>query len=293
MAKQQLTTKKSFIYSIFFHVIFILIITASISFAPTPKPQQTLAYKQADKIVQAVSVNQTQVEQEIQKIKTEKLVQQQREQARVAKLQQEAKAAEQAKKSQQMQLAKVKKEQVEAQKKAQAQLSQLNAQKSETKQQLATLKKQTLTTAEQQQKLQKDIEKLKKAQASAEKQAQISDLQAQVAQEQTQLNAQKKQAKIQGEIQKYTTLMLQSIEHNWNYPENVNRALYCVLEIKLAQDGRVTQVKLVKSSGNQMLDQSAIAAVYKSSPLPVSTDPDVFKKMQDINLKASPQGQIS
>lgn len=275
--KQQLNKKKSCVYAGFLHVFLLIVITASITFTPAVRPPQQLPYKQADKIVNAVSVNQTQVENEIAKIKQQQKQKQEAEVNRVAALKKATEHAEKLKQQQQAQLDALKKQQVAEQVKAKAELAKLKSQKQSAQQQLTQL--------------QKNADKLKKQQKSAAESAAKKDLQAKLEAEQTQLDKQK-QVKINNEIQKYTALMLQAMQQNWTYPANVNGALYCILEIKLAPGGKVTNVRLVKSSGNQLLDQSAITAVYKSSPLPVPSDPDVFKKMSDINLKASPQEQL-
>lgn len=277
VVKKQLSKKQSFVYAGFLHGLLFIVIAASITFTVPSRPPQQLPYQQADKIVNAVSVNQTQVENEIKKIKQQQAQQQRAEANRVAALKKAAEQAEQIKKQQQAQLAAIKKQQAAEQAKAKADLAKLNAQKQQTQQQLTKLKQ--------------DAAKVEKQQKLAAEQAAQKDLQAQISQEQTQL-AKQKQVKINNEIQKYTALMLQAMQQNWTYPANVNGSLYCILEIKLAPGGEVKSVRLVKSSGNQLLDQSAIAAVYKSSPLPVPSDPDVFKQMSDINLKASPQEQL-
>jgi colicin import membrane protein len=38
------------------------------------------------------------------------------------------------------------------------------------------------------------------------------------------------------------------------------------------------------------LDCSAIATVYKVSPLPVPTEPELFDKMREISLTVQPEG---
>jgi len=293
MAKKQLTAIQSLSYAMILHAVLIVMVVFSVSFAPMQKPNQALPFKQADKIVQAVSVNQTRVDNEIKKLKAEKAHKRAEEEARVARLKKEAAQAQATRKKQQSQFTKMKQAQLAAKKKAETELKKLNAEKVERKKQLASIEKKAKLTAEKQEKLKADITKLKKEQAKAKKQAAIDDLQKKIEAEQTQLDAQKKQAKVTSEIQKYKQLMQQAMQKSWVYPDNVNPSLRCIIEIKLAADGTVQHVKLVKSSGNQMLDQSAIAAVYKSSPLPMSSDPEVFKKMHDINLTASPIEQLS
>ncbi|MBY0543918.1 MAG: cell envelope integrity protein TolA, partial [Gammaproteobacteria bacterium] len=80
----------------------------------------------------------------------------------------------------------------------------------------------------------------------------------------------------------------QAIGQQWIIPPNSNRSSFCVLEIRLAAGGIVSSVQIKQSSGDPILDRSAMTAVYKASPLPVPSDPSLFKLMQDINLKVQP-----
>lgn len=276
------TFKRALTYALIVHVIFLLIITVSISFNTQVNPSMDLSLQQADKIVQATSVNQTEVNKEIARLQETQAQKQKQEEAKVAALKQQALAAENAKKAQQAALEKIKQQQLLAQQQAQDQLKQL-----------ATIKQQAAQAKAEQQALQQKNASLKQQQVQAQKkqlqQDALHSLQSELASEQTQLNKQK-QVAIQNELQRYSALILQAIQSNWQYPPNINPNLSCVLEIKLTPAGDVTSVSLLKSSGNQMLDQSAIAAVYKSAPLPVSSDPDVFAQLQDISLTAKPQG---
>ncbi|MFN7096525.1 MAG: cell envelope integrity protein TolA, partial [Gammaproteobacteria bacterium] len=79
------------------------------------------------------------------------------------------------------------------------------------------------------------------------------------------------------------------ISQQWIVPANSNPALSCVLEISFAPNGVVTDVQINKTSGDPILDRSAITAVYKASPLPVPTDPNLFKLMQKITLTVQPK----
>jgi colicin import membrane protein len=62
--------------------------------------------------------------------------------------------------------------------------------------------------------------------------------------------------------------------------------------VRLGDGGEVLDVKLVRSSGYSQLDNSATAAVYKASPLPVPGDPELFEKFREIRLLVKPQGYL-
>lgn len=92
----------------------------------------------------------------------------------------------------------------------------------------------------------------------------------------------------QGQVDKYKALILQVVSEHWIIPPQVRKNLYSTLMIRLAPGGMVLDVQVVKSSGDPSLDSSARAAVLKSSPLPVPTDPQAFEAFRQFRLKVRP-----
>lgn len=92
----------------------------------------------------------------------------------------------------------------------------------------------------------------------------------------------------QGIINKYQALIQQAISEHWVIPPQANKKLYSMLLIRLAPGGVVLDVQIITSSGDTALDNSARAAVYKASPLPVPSDPVAFEPFRQFNLKARP-----
>jgi TonB family protein len=69
----------------------------------------------------------------------------------------------------------------------------------------------------------------------------------------------------------YFNKIKQSIESEWEYPELALR--YGLqgklsLEFVIAKDGQLTQLRLVRSSGSQLLDEEAIRAIKAAAPFP-------------------------
>lgn len=93
----------------------------------------------------------------------------------------------------------------------------------------------------------------------------------------------------QGIIDKYKALILQAISQQWVIPSHVNRHLYCELFIRLAPGGVVLEVEVMKSSGDNSLDRSARAAVFRASPLPVPSDIISFEPFREFMLKVKPE----
>lgn len=99
------------------------------------------------------------------------------------------------------------------------------------------------------------------------------------------------QAKQQAEIDQYKAQILAVIQSNWRIPE-LNQKLKCIYSVAVAPDGSVLSIKLMQSSGNDALDQSAEQAIKLASPLPVPTDPTLFSHFRNLMLTLSPQGYL-
>jgi colicin import membrane protein len=90
------------------------------------------------------------------------------------------------------------------------------------------------------------------------------------------------------EVDRYKTAILQAISQNWYVPGNVSKEISCLLMVRLAPNGDVLDVSLLKGSGSAVLDRSAVSAVYKSSPLPVPTNRAIFDKFRELRLTVRP-----
>jgi colicin import membrane protein len=97
----------------------------------------------------------------------------------------------------------------------------------------------------------------------------------------------------QGMIDKYKALIVQAISSQWIVPSNLPQNISCELDIRVAPGGAVLDVSVARSSGNPVLDNSAVAAVNKASPLPVPTEPGVFNQFRELHLTVRPDGSMS
>ncbi len=110
----------------------------------------------------------------------------------------------------------------------------------------------------------------------------------QLALEQSRLAALEAQ-RLAGVIDRYKAAVIAAIQHSWYVPQGAPRAALCRFDIRLAPGGSVLAVQLLKSSGSKALDQSARAAIYKASPLPVPKDSALFDRFRELHLTVSPQ----
>ena len=99
-------------------------------------------------------------------------------------------------------------------------------------------------------------------------------------------------SKLKGIVDKYKALILQAIGQQWVVPSNVNKHLSCQLLIRLAPGGLVLDVQVMRTSGNESLDRSARAAVFKASPLPVPTDIYSFEPFRSFVLKVKAENVV-
>lgn len=253
--------------------------------------QKEAIEKQQEK--QAQEQQQEKLQKQAQQEKQEKLEKIEKQQAaekmqveklQAEKLQQVAQLQAQQEKAAQLQ--KIKQQQIQKQQ-AIAKAAQVLQQKAAAKlvedkkakalalklqqQKLAKLAKQTMLTAEQK-KLQQEM------------------MQQQLSSEQKDLSQIITKAQ-QGKIDQYKAQILALIQSNWRI-DQVNSQLKCVYSVEVAPDGEVLMAQLVKSSGDDALDQSARQAIMASSPLPVPKNPALFGHFRQLVLTLSPQGYL-
>lgn len=135
----------------------------------------------------------------------------------------------------------------------------------------------------------KKLEELAKIERAKEQQiqAELAKKQQEKIDREAAQNAAEK-AKMAGVIDKYKALIINAISQQWILPENANSRMSSEFRIRLAPNGAVLQVSLIRSSGDGILDRSAQAAIYKASPLPVPTEPSAFNLFRDISLTVRP-----
>lgn len=92
--------------------------------------------------------------------------------------------------------------------------------------------------------------------------------------------------------QSYMSAISQRIEQHWSRPPSARNNMECELLIKLVPTGRVINVDIVRSSGNELFDRSAVQAVKKAEQFPIIREmkPEVFERYyRELNLVFRPQ----
>ena len=169
----------------------------------------------------------------------------------------------------------------------QERLKQLAKQKVVEEKRIAEMK-------EEQKKLQKQQDALKIAAAAKEvedREAKARELKAKAQQAAAQQAARDiaDKARVAGVVDKYKALIINAISQQWILPDNADRRLSSQFRIRLAPNGTVLEVSLLRSSGDSILDRSAQSAIYKASPLPVPNDAATFNLFREISLTVRPE----
>ena len=88
-----------------------------------------------------------------------------------------------------------------------------------------------------------------------------------------------------GVVDEYRTLLIQTIERNWNKPASARAGLVCTLNVTQAPGGTVLNVTIGDCNGDEAVRESVVNAVYRSSPLPPPRDARAFERRLVIVFK--------
>ena len=281
----------AFLISLALHAILF-----SFLFINMNKASQPLIVNKGEKIVHATAIESTQVEAIVKQLQNEKIQQQQAVIAEQKKIEDQAKAVEAKRIADQKAAEAAKQKQIDDAKalevlkeKQVAEQERLTKLKEEQKVAAEKLKEQKAKAEET---AAAKLKEKKDADAKAVKQKQqyeaAAALQKQIAAKQAAIAQQRSEA-INGVVDQYKGLILEAISKTWLVPQGTNPSLATQLVITLGTAGKVANVQVVKSSGNALLDQSAVAAVYKASPLPMPPDEDAAAMFKQFSLTLKPE----
>ncbi len=276
---------KAFILAVMVHAALVGLLVIGFRWQATP-----LAPPSTEKIVQAKTVNEPEVNQEIERLKKQEERQRRAEAERQRREDEAKKKAEAAKQAEaekkrkaeeqkaldaKRKLEEDQKRKAEAEKKSKAEPEKKR--KADEQQRLADAKKAKEKKLEDEAR-RKENERALKEQLAAEEKAR---------QQQRRQAEQMQQA--MGEIDKYRALIKQKVERNWARPPGAEKNLECPVRVRLIQSGEVIQAKVVRSSGNPAFDRSVENAVYKASPLPLPDDKSLFSEFRELEFIFKPE----
>ncbi len=307
---------RSFVYALLAHLLLIIMLVINLDWATKPTPAGAPSAP-----VQAVVIDESKVNAEVERLKTEDQRKVQQEQAaaeRLRELEAKTQQAEAARVKEQKKLETLKQKQVVEEKRLKEQESQrkLEQQKLATEQKKLEQKKLEQKQAEQKQqaaeaekkkqaeekrlaeaeakrkieakakadaeaKAKADAEAKAKAAAEAQRKAAEQALQAQIAAEDA--------ARDQSIISQYVGIIGDRVRRNWIQPPSSRVGLSCVVQVQLMPGGDVVSAQVVQSSGDAAFDRSVEAAVYRAAPLPLPPDPGLFESFRTLTFNFSPK----
>jgi colicin import membrane protein len=294
-------TLRSFFYSVLLHVVVALLLVVSFEFsiAPPPAPNQDV------EIIQALSVDERAVEQELERLRQAEQQKREQEQKRQAELEKQVEEARKQREAEEKRLADLKKQQDEEQnrlaeaKKKQEELAQQRKLEEEKKRRAEAEaerrrqeaeeaeRKRKEAEAEAERKRQEAEEAERRRQEDARRREAEQALKEQIAREEVALAEERRRAQLT-EIQKYTALINKAVSREFNRT-GLPEGLSCELLVRMVPGGEVTSVTIGRSSGNAVFDRRAELAVKKASPLPVPQDPGLFELMRETKFIFTPE----
>jgi colicin import membrane protein len=281
-----LMLSKPLLLSILLHTVAFGMLLVSLDL--TPIPRQTISSQ--ENIIDAVSVNNEQVEQEIAKIKEleqQKLDEESRKQQaaeqQLKDLQKQTNEIENKRKLEEKRLVDLKQRQQDEGKKRKEEelkLAETKIQQEALNKQREEEEKKRLQAAEQ-----KKQDEIKLAEEKKRLQAEAA-LKRKLAEEERLQNEAQDRQDI-NEINSYVARITVAIEREFN-TAGLPPGLSCILRIRMIPGGDVVEARIDKSSGNAIFDSRAEIAVKRASPLPVPDNPRIFGKMREIRLTFDP-----
>jgi colicin import membrane protein len=286
-------------YAVLMHAGLLALLVFSLDWTPKSVKPGTTKPIQAELVdMSKLREIEAQKQAEQQQIEAEKRKQAQEKQRKV-----EAEKQRQAEQEKQRKAEQVAKQKAAAEKKRKAEVERKRKAEAERKQkaeQAAKQKAEAARKAEAERKRKAEQETKRKAEAERKKKAEQeakrkAEAKAEAARQreaeqalQAQLAEEAAQARAQSALSEFIPYIQEKVQNNWLRPLGSPPGLSCVIQVTLIPGGEVVGTRVVRSSGNQLFDESVERAVQKASPLPLPDDPALFKYFREINFKFVP-----
>jgi len=281
---------RSVVYAVLAHLALLAVLVVSLDWSPAP----SVARKPAP--IQAVAIDARKLDAEVErKKKLEEARQLEKKRAEQASLKREQEKKQQAERKRKAVAEKKRKVEAEKKRKAMDVRKKAEAEKKRKVEAEQKRKAEQKKKAEAEKKRKADAEKKRKAAVEQKRKAEEArkkaeaerEMRERLAVEQENLRAQRDSA-MQRMIDEYGLYIKEKVQRNWIRPSGNTAGLSCVVNVRLIPGGEVVDVKIVRGCGNAAFDRSVEAAVFKASPLPVPSDPEVMEKFRSITFEFNP-----
>jgi len=261
-------------YAVLMHAGLLLLLVFSLDWTPdSVKPGTTKPIKAELVDMSKLRKIEAQKKLEQQRIEAEKRKQQQEKQRKLD-TQRKQKAEQEKKRKAEV----ARKQKAEQEKKRKAEVARKQKAEQDKKHKADADRKKK---AEQEKKRKAEQDKQRKAEAAARQREAEQALQAQLAEEAS-------LARAESALSEYIPYIQEKVQNNWLRPAGSPPGLRCVIRVKLIPGGEVISAKVIQGSGNALFDRSVETAVLKASPLPLPSDPALFRHFREINFNFSP-----
>lgn len=285
MLKELRHNPRALALAVLVHVALIAALVVSLDWTRKPAPAAAV------ETVQATVVDEAKVRAEQEKLKEEERRKQEEEQQRLKKLEQEVERARQAREQEQQRLT-----ELETQRKAEAErLAKLRQEQQRAAEQKRQAEQQRLAeekAKKDEQKRLADIEAKRKIEEEKKRQEEQArreqQLKKQIEAEQQAAADKAREAQARSLLAQYTSLIEQKVRRNWLRPASAREGMSCTVRVRLIPGGEVSDVRVVKGSGDELFDRSVVTAVYKASPLPLPPDAALFDYFRELEFIFKP-----
>ena len=278
-------TLRSLLYSLALHAVVItaLVVNFDAERQPVFKP------KPVENIVEAVTVDDRAVEQELQRLRELEQEKQRAMEEKLKQLEQQADAVEKRRKEEERkkQAAEQKRKEEEklkseAEKKRKQEERRIAAERDRIKQEKLEAEAELKRIEDENRKAEAEQKRLEdeKREAEAERQRKQEAERKKAAEEAERKRlAQEQQAQDKVILQNIVAEIYRVVAGNFN-KTGLPKGLECVLSVQTVPGGEVISVTINKPSGNEVFDRRAVTAVEKASPLPLPADTAVFERLR-------------
>ena len=278
-------TLRSLLYSLALHAVVITALVVNFDAERTPvfKP------KPVENIVEAVTVDDEAVEQELQRLRELEQEKQRAMEENLRELEEQAsavekrrkeeerkkQAAEQKRKEEEKRKSEAEKKRKEEERRIAAERDRIKQEKLEAEAELKRIEDENRKAEAEQKRLEDE-----KRKAEAERQR-IEEEKRKKEEEETRRKqrALEQQAQDKITLQNIVAEIYRVVAGNFN-KTGLPKGLECVLSVQTVPGGEVISVTINKPSGNEVFDRRAVTAVQKASPLPLPSDPAVFERLR-------------
>lgn len=293
---------QALVYSVLVHIGLVLALV--VSFDWTAKPHVTSS---PPRQVEAVVVDESQVQAALSRLKAAEEDRQQKERARIAEVERRLQETERKRRAEERQLAQLREERAQEEHKRKEEQRRLAAIETERKREEAAQQRETEARRKAEaDKKRKENEARRQAEAEKKRKEDEARRQAEAEKKrkedeawrrrETELKAQieaeeraRRDAAAQREIDTYMALIDEKVTRNWLRPAQTAKGLSCTVRVRVIPGGEVVGAQIVASSGNAVFDRSAETAVRKSSPLPFPKNPALVERMREFDFVFRPE----